>query len=183
MSYDFSSFKKEITDIKEWLAKEFSSIRTGQATPALLDNISIDSYGTKSQVAHVAGITSEDARTLRITPWDKGHIKEIEKAITVANLGVSVSVDDVGLRVSFPELTAERRDMLKKLVGEKIEDAKVSMRQAREKTWNDVQTQEKDGEISEDDKFRLKDELQKLVNETGNKLEEMGVKKEKEIME
>ena len=183
MAYDFSALKKELEEVESWLAKEFTNIRTGCATPALLDSISIDSYGTRSPVAHVAGITVEDARTLRVAPWDKSHIKEIEKAITVANLGVSVSVDDIGLRVSFPELTTERRGILKKLTGEKIEDAKVSMRQAREKTWNDVQTQEKDGEISEDDKFRLKDELQKLVDGMGNKFEEMGVKKEKEIME
>ena len=167
--------------MESWLVKEFTNIRTGRATPTLLDNIFIDSYGTKSQVSHVAGVTTEDARTLRVAPWDKGHIKEIEKAIAVANIGVSVSTDDAGLRVSFPELTSERREMLGKLVGEKIEHAKVSTRQEREKTWNDIQAQEKDGEISEDEKFKLKDELQKIIDETSTKFEEMGEKKRTEI--
>ncbi len=183
MSYDFSDFKKESEQIKEWLAKEFSGIRTGRATPTLLDNISIDSYGSKSPIAHVAGVATEDARTLRITPWDKGQIKEIEKAITAANLGVSVSTDDAGLRVSFPELTGERRAMLMKVVGEKIEKAKVSMRSEREKTWNDIQDRCKEDEISEDDKFREKDELQEIFDDVKKQLDEMGDKKEKEIME
>jgi ribosome recycling factor len=183
MSYDFSNFKTELVSVKEWLSKEFSSIRTGQATPAIFDTVSIDSYGTKSPIAHVAGITSEGPRSLRISPWNKDQIKVIEKAITVANLGVSVSVDDTGLRVSFPELTTERREMLKKLTGEKLEHAKVSMRKEREKVWNDIQDKCKDGEISEDEKFRLKDELQKMVDETTKEFEAMGERKEKEIME
>ncbi len=183
MTYDFSDLKKEIEQAREWLAKEFSGVRTGRATPTLLDNITIDSYGSKSQISHVAGVTTEDARTLRIAPWDKGQIKEIEKAITAANLGVSVSTDDAGLRVSFPELTGERRAMLMKVVGEKIEKAKVSMRGEREKTWNDIQDKCKEGEISEDEKFRDKEELQKLVDKGIQVLEEMEERKNKEIME
>ncbi|MCK5027673.1 MAG: ribosome recycling factor [Candidatus Pacebacteria bacterium] len=181
MAYDFSILKKELKEVETWLAKEFTNIRTGRATPTLLDGIFIDSYGTKSQVSHVAGITTEDARTLRVAPWDKGHVKEIEKAIAVADLGVSVSVDDAGLRVSFPELTSERREMLGKIVGEKIEHAKVSMRQEREKAWSGIQTQEKNGEISEDEKFKFKDELQKVIDETNKTFEEMGDKKRAEI--
>ena len=183
MNYDFGVFKNEIEHVSEWLTKEFSSIRTGQETPSLLDTISIDSYGTRTPIAHVAGITTEDARTLRVSPWDKGQIKDVEKAIAVANLGVSVSVDDSGLRISFPELTSERREMLKKLKGDKLEQAKVSLRKEREKVWNDIQDKAKDGEISEDDKFRLKDELQKIVDDAGNELEEKGQRKEKEIMQ
>ena len=183
MKYDFSDFKKETTRVEEWLRKEFMSIRTGQATPALLDNIYIDSYGSKTALAHIAGITTEDARTLRITPWDKGQIKEIEKAINAANLGVSVSVDDIGLRVIFPELTTERRDMLAKLIGEKLETARISLRSEREKVWNDIQEKEKDGEMTEDEKFSAKDELQKQVDEVNKSLEESSHKKEREIAE
>lgn len=183
MAYDFSDLKKEFEQIREWLAKEFTGIRTGRATPALLDNISIDSYGSKSPIAHVAGVTVEDARTLRIAPWDKGQIKEIEKAMTVADLGVSVSVDDTGLRVSFPELTAERRSMLMKIVGEKVEQAKISVRKEREKVWNDIQNQCKESVISDDEKFLYKDKLQEMVDEAAKQLDEMEGKKEKEIME
>jgi ribosome recycling factor len=183
MAYDFSVFKQELEDVREWLAKEFSSIRTGRATPTLLDSVFVDSYGTKTPIAHVASVTTESARSLRITPWDKGQIKAIEKAIAAANLGVSASVDDTGLRVAFPELTSERRDILKKLLREKLEHAKVSMRQAREKVWNDIQKKEEEGELSEDEKFRLKDQLQKMVDEAGKTYDEMGEKKEVEINE
>lgn len=183
MAYDFSNFKKEGEQIKEWLSKEFSGIRTGRATPALLDNITIDLYGSKSQIAHIAGITTEDARTLRVSPWDKGQVKAIEKAITAANLGVSVATDESGLRVIFPELTRERRTLLMKIVGEKIEKAKVSMRGERENVLNDIQNKCKDGEISEDDKFKYKEELQDMIDTFKEELEGMGEKKEKEIME
>ncbi len=182
MIYNFSDFRKELESIEMWLQKEFSGIRTGIATPALLDNLTIDSYGAKSPIAHVAGITTENARTLRIVPWDKTYTKEIEKTITKANLGVSVSVDDSGLRVSFPELTAERRSILKKLVNEKVEKAKVSIRGERDKIWNDIQNKCKEGDVSEDEKFRYKEELQDIVDEEKEKLDEMGRKKEKEVM-
>lgn len=181
MVYDTLELKNELKEVESWLAKELSNIRTGRATPALLDGVFVDSYGTKSPVPHIASVTTEDARTLRVAPWDKGHIKEIEKAIAVADLGVSVSVDDTGLRVSFPELTVERREMMGKLVADKIENAKVSMRQAREKAWGDIQKQEQDGEITSDDKFTLKDELQKIVDETTKTFEVMEDKKIVEI--
>lgn len=182
MDYSFDTFKKEITEVEDWLKKELSSIHTGRATPSLLDGISIDSYGAKTSVAHVAAITTEDARTLRIAPWDKSHIQEIEKAVNNANLGVSVSSDEMGLRVFFPELTTERRASLVKIVKERLENAKISLRKHREKTWEDIQEKEKKSELTEDDKFRLKDELQKLVDEANNLLGENAERKEKEVM-
>ena len=183
MSYDFSHFKEEADKIAEWLAKEFSSIRTGQATPALLDNIKVESYGAMSEIAHVASVTTEDARTLRIAPWDKSVIKDIEKAITMANLGVSVTVDDIGIRVGFPELTVERRELLKKTLNEKLEKAKISIRGERENVINDLTAQEKEGDISEDVKFRSKEELQKLVDAAIAGYEAKADKKEVEINE
>ena len=183
MAYNFSPFKEEVVKIEEWLKKEFSSIRTGQATPALLDSINVDSFGTKSPISHVAGITTENARTLRIAPWDKGLIKDIEKSITIANLGVSVSTDDGGIRVHFPELTVERREILQKTLKEKLEKAKVSVRSERENVINELQTQEKDGDISEDERFRYKEELQKLVDDASSQFEALADKKEVEINE
>lgn len=183
MGYNFTRFEEEVLKIEEWLTKEFSSVRTGQATPALLDSISVDSYGTKTAISHVANIGTEDARTLRITPWDKGLIKEIEKAVTVANLGVSVGVDGMGIRIGFPELTTERRDLLKKTIKDKLEKAKVSVRAERENVVNDLQAQEKDGELSEDERFRYKEDLQKLVDAAIVSFEEKASKKEVEINE
>lgn len=181
MAYDFAFFKRKAGETEEWLKKEYQSVRTGRATPAILDNVRVESYGAMVPLSQTANIGSEDARTLRITPWDASQIKAIEKGITNADLGVSPVVDERGLRVVFPELTAERRELLKKTVREKLEHARVALRRERDEVWNDIQKKEKDGEISEDEKFRSKDALQKLIDEAGKKLEEMAERKEREI--
>ncbi len=123
----------------------------------------------------------EDARTLRITPWDKTQVKAIEGAITKANLGLSVSTDDNGLRVIFPELTGERRAQMGKLLHAKLEDARISLRKEREAVLADCKQQEKDGEMSEDDVFKAKEELQKHVDEMNRHFEQLAEKKEAEI--
>ena len=179
--YDFSEFDQKIRVNEEWLKKEYQGLRTGRATPALLDGVQADSYGSRVPLNQIGSIGVEDARTIRVSPWDTSQIKEIEKAITDANLGVGVSSDEKGVRVSFPELTAERRDTLMKVAKEKLEDARQSVRGAREETWNAIQAQEKEGEISEDEKFRSKEELQKHVDKANKTLEEMYERKEVEI--
>lgn len=181
MKYNFENLKAKIEDVKTWLSAEYAGLRTGRATPILLDSIYVDSFGAKTPIKHIAAIVTEDARTLRISPWDKSQIAGIEKAIAEANLGVSTAPDDSSIRVIFPDLTAERRTALIKLAGEKLEEAKVSIRKEREKTWTDILAKEKEGELSEDEKFRLKDELQKVVDDGINKLEEMNKHKETEI--
>lgn len=180
--YNFSSFKTKLGEVEEWLGREYLGIRTGKAAPAVLDNVMVDSYGSKTPLKHVAAISIEDARTIRVTPWDKSQLSAIQTAIDVANLGLSVSPDSTGLRVIFPALTEERRKMLIKLMGEKLEDARISVRKEREKIWSDIQAEEKAGKASEDDKFKAKDELQKLIDEANKKLEELSKRKEFEIM-
>ncbi len=180
--YNFSSFKIKLGEVEEWLGREYLGIRTGKATPAVLDNVMIDSYGTKTSLKHLSAIGIEDARTIRVTPWDKSQLGAIQTAIDTANLGLSVAIDSTGLRVIFPMLTEERRKLLIKLMGEKLEDARISVRQEREKIWADIQTNEKDGQLSEDEKFKAKDELQKLIDEANKKLEDLSKKKEVEIM-
>ncbi len=182
MAYDFSKFKKGLVGAEEWLKKEFSGIRTGQATPTLLDGIKVDSYGSIVPLAQIGSITAESARSLRITPWDMGSVKDVEKAITVANLGVSVSVDDKGLRVNFPELTEERRKEIVKLAKERLEEGKKRVRVARDEIMKDVQGKEKDGEMGQDESRRLQKEAQKMIDDGNKKLEELYVKKEKEIL-
>lgn len=182
MTYDFSHLKQKAQDIQNHLKEEFSGIRTGRATPALLDSVMVESYGAKTPINQVAGINMEDARTLRIAPYDASQITEVEKAITNSNLGVSVSVDAAGLRIFFPELTAEVRDTLNKLVKEKLEAARISLRGERDNTWNDIQKQEKEKEISEDEKFGLKEDMQKIIDEENSKMDAMSAKKEQEIM-
>jgi len=181
MPYDFSGLKKRIADVEEWFSQELSRVRTGRATPTLLDSVRVSSYGAMVPVNNIAGVTVEDAKTVRITPWEKDNIRAIEIAITDANLGISISVDDQGVRVIFPVLTSERRDALMKIVKNKHEESRISLRTARDETWEDIQKKERDGDVSEDDKFRLKYEMQKLVDEANKKLDEMVEKKEKEI--
>ena len=182
MTYDFSGFKKKVADVTEHLGKELSTIHTGRASIALLDMVSVESYGSWLAIPHVASVTTEDARTLRIVPWDKANGKAIEKAIGGANLGVSVSADDQGLRVFFPPLTTERRIAFTKVVREKVEEARVGVRNEREKTKNDIIVKQRDGGMSEDEKTLALELLQKFVDETNSNFEALGEKKEKEIM-
>lgn len=183
MAYNFTSFKQNIKDTEDWLKKEFTNIRTGRATPAILDSVRVEAYGGEMTITQVANVSVEDARMLRITPWDASLAKSIEKSIITSDLGLSVSVDDKGLRVVFPELTSERRVSMVKIAKQKLEDAKVTIRGEREKVIKDIDKQEKDGIISEDDKFRLKTELQKIIDDSNKVLEEILAKKEKEITE
>lgn len=182
MAYSFAPFKESIKDLEDWLKKEFSSIRTGRATPAILDNVFMESYGAKMPISQVGSVAIEGARSLRIAPWDSSQIKGIEKAIITSNLGLSVAVDDRGLRITFPELTTESRNTFIKIAKHKLEESRVTLRTLREKVWDDIQAQEKKGGMGEDEKFRLKDEMQKIVDEAGSKLETLAIAKEKEIM-
>jgi ribosome recycling factor len=181
MIYDFKVLKEKAKGVEEWLKKEYLVIRTGMASPAILDNVLVEVYGQRMMINQMASIAVEDARVLRISPWDKSQGKEIEKAITSANLGVSVQTDDKGVRVFFPELTSERREILKKTAKAKLEDAKVSLRSIRDEIWENIQEKEKEGGMGEDDKFRFKNEMQKIIDESVRNLEVTLGKKEKEI--
>jgi len=174
---DLTQFKKATAEKADWLKTELQGLRTGRATPALLDGISIEVYGSRMKLSQVANIAVEDARTLYVNPWDKGQVKAIEKAITVADLGVSVGSDDKGIRVSFPELTEERRGQLIKLVRAKLEEARVALRATRGKAITDVEK----SEVSENDEKRLKAEVQKIVDEMNKTLGDIADKKEVEL--
>jgi len=179
--YNFINFKAKLKNIEEWLSAELSQIRTGRSSPAILDGISVESYGSKMPVNQIATIAIEDARSIRVIPWDKTLAKAIEKAISSANLGLSVSVDEKGVRVSFPELTSESKNLLLKTAKEKIENGKIKIRSERDRVWADIQVKEKEGGMGEDDKFRLKNEMQKIVDEENKNFDAMYLKKEKEI--
>jgi ribosome recycling factor len=182
MAYNLNSLKDELKKAGQWLVKEFSHFHTGRANVSLLDAVVVSAYGAPQPIKNVASIMSEDPKTLRVTPWDKSTIKEIERGIAASNLGVSAIADEAGLRVIFPALTTERKQQILKLLKEKLEQARITVRQERDRTWSDVQAKEKEGKISEDDKYRLKDELQKLVDETNKNLEGAYKKKEEELM-
>ncbi len=176
-----SDVQKKLTAVTEWLQAEFSTIRTGQATPALLDSVKVESYGTQVPLNQVANVGIEDARTLRIVPWDNGQVTALESAIRDADLGVSVMSDSAGVRVSFPELTAERRVQLRKLAKTKLEEARIRVRGVRDDVMKELDRQCKAGELSEDEKFSAREAVQQVVDATNQSLEALCVKKEAEL--
>lgn len=182
MAYDFNTFKKQLLGAEDWLKKEFQQIRTGQASPAILDGVKVQVYGAPMGLKEVASIVIEGARTIRIQPWDRAQVKDIEKAISVANLGVSTVVDGEGVRVNFPELTGERRKEIARAAKDKLEEAKKEVRRHRDGIVKDLQDKEKAGGMGKDEIFRLKNEAQKLVDEANKRLEEVFAKKEKELL-
>ncbi len=175
---DFSSRSKEIVT---WLIGEFTGIRTGQAAPALLDSVKVESYGSRMPINQLGTVSVEDARTLRISIWDAGQVKAVETAIREADLGISLAVDSSGMRVIFPELTSERRVQLLKLAKQKHEEARVSVKTAREEAMKEIDKREKEGEISEDEKFGEKEQIQVAVEAANRKLDELLTAKEAEI--
>lgn len=182
MQYNFIPLKTKIKEVEEWLKKENQQIRTGRASVSLLDNVQVESYGSMVPLNQVGNMGTEDPRTIRISLWDMGQVKEVEKSLIQADLGVSIAVDDKGIRVSFPPLTTERRTMFVKLAKEKSEEAKVSIRRLRDEAWNDIQAKEKEGGMSEDEKFRFKADMEKLIQEANKSIEALQKKKEDEIM-
>jgi ribosome recycling factor len=131
MAYNTNDLKQELKKVEEWLSKEYSQVHTGRATPMVLDSVMVESYGSKMPIKNVAGISIEDPKTIRVAPWDKNQIKDIETAIMASNLGLSVVSDSDGVRVIFPMLTTENRTKLAKILKEKLEDARISVRKAR----------------------------------------------------
>lgn len=182
MKHNLNKFKEELNYVLDWLRKEMSMIRTGSATTNLLDSVMVEAYGTKSQINQNASINIEDSKTIRIVPWDKSLIQSIEKAISLADLGVSTSVDGVGIRVIFPNLTTETREKLIKQAKAKLEEAKISSRNERNKIMKEIDEDKKSGELPEDDAKRVKDEVESLVKKSQEAFEELLSKKEQEIL-
>jgi len=176
MAYNTQNFKLELKKIEEWLSKEYSQVHTGRATPMVLDSITVESYGNYVSIKNLAGVTIEDPKTLRISPWDKNQVKAIENAIREADLGLSVLSDSDGVRVIFPMLTTENRTKLVKILKEKLEEARISVRKMRQEEIDKLD------DLSEDDKKRGKEDIQKCVDESNTNLEVIFNKKEIELM-
>lgn len=182
MQYNFTNLKANFKKVDEFLAKEYSQLSTGRASPMVLDGVSIESYGSHQPIKNIASISIEDPKTLRIAPWDKNQIKAIEKAILVADLGLSVATDDAGIRVIFPQLTTETRQKLVKILKEKLEESRITVRRERGDVWDEIQKLEKEGTMTEDERDRAKEELQKVVDEANKNLELTFERKEKEVL-
>jgi len=167
----------------ESVAREFSEIRTGRASPSLVEGLHIDYYGTPTLLKQLASISVPDAHMVVIQPWDPSAIAEIEKAIMKSNLGITPSNDGKLVRLSIPPLSKERREELVKVVHKMAEEGRVSLRTIRREAKESLEKLEKDKVISEDNKFRAIDELQKIIDKYIAKVDEILKNKEKEIME
>ena len=176
--YNLDSFKSEAAGTAEWLSKEYSQIHTGRANPALLDGVHVESYGQLQPLKNTASISIEDPKTLRVIPWDKSLNKDIERALHEANLGFSIAVDDAGVRVIIPALTTETRQKLVKIAKERMEDARIAIRKARESMLDALKVQD----LPEDTFRTAKEEVQKLVDAANANMETLFAKKEGEIL-
>ena len=164
------------------LSKDLGSLRTGRATPALVEDISVKAYDAPMELKGVASIKTQDAKTLIVDPWDKSLLQAIEKAIRDADIGVSPVVDGTIIRIMLPAMTEENRKQLVKIMKEKIEETRIRIRGARESLREEIIKMEKEKEISEDEKFKMLDEIDKMTKDYTTQAEEMGSKKETEIM-
>ncbi len=182
MSDFIDNFKGNFEKIIEYYKKEINNLRIGRATPSLVENIQVDSYGTPTPIIHLASISAADPKTITIQPWDKNLLKEIERALQQAELGASPVVKDDLIIINIPPLTEETRKEISKKLNQKTEDSRVSIRNQREKAKDQVVNQEKNKEISEDDKFKRLEELDELVKSYNEQVKELSKNKEEEIM-
>jgi len=164
------------------LHHELSNLRTGRANPAMVDSVKVMAYDAEMELKGVASIGVPDPHTIQIEPWDKSLLKAIEKGIVAANLGFSPVIDSTVIRISMPQLTEDNRRDLVKIMEKKLEEAKVAIRAVREKIRNSVLDAEKAKEISEDERFRLQEELEKVTKQYVDEVDKIGEEKEKEIM-
>jgi ribosome recycling factor len=174
-------FQGDFEKVVEFLKQDISGLRTGRATTAMVDSITVEAYGTKQPLKAVASITISDAKSLAIDPWDKSQLGAIEKSIRDSGLGINPVNDGRLIRLVLPDLTSERRQELLKILNQKLEQARISVRKVREEVRGLIEAEEKEGGMSEDDKFRAFEDLEKLVKEFNDKIKEVGDNKEREI--
>lgn len=180
---DFMGTREGMQKTVDHFRTEIAAIRTGRAVPALIENISCNAYGgaSKLTVKELGTITTSDAQTLLVQPWDPSVIGEIRQGILAANVGLTPTIDNNIIRISVPALTTERRTEYTKLLHQKMEETKVSIRNVRQDEMHKIKELFEDKGISEDEKFKAEENLQKVTDEFIGKVEELGLKKEKEI--
>ena len=182
MSVDFKEYGRKMDKSLEHLSEEFDAVRAGRANPRVLDRITVEYYGSETPLNGVATISSPDARTLVISPWDTKLLKDIQKAIQISDLGINPQNDGKVVRLVFPQLTEERRKDLAKQVKKYAEDAKVAMRNIRRDGMDYVKKLKKNSEITEDDQKKAEKDLQDMLDKYIKKVDEALAAKEKELM-
>jgi ribosome recycling factor len=166
----------------EHLRGEFGTLRTGRAAPALVEKLKVEVYGSEMPLQQLAGITAPEARVLAISPYDKSNLKAIEKAIQASDLGVNPSNDGAIIRITFPELTGDRRKELVKVAKKMAEDARIATRNVRRHARQELEHQEKDGDLSKDELDRIEKDLEKLTHDKVAEIDNLLSHKEKELL-
>jgi len=179
----FKEIESRMHKCVEATRNEFATIRTGRAAPALLDRVVVEAYGQPVPLKQVAGVSTPDSRTLLISAWDKSVVPAIRKALEKSDLGLTPNVDGAAIRLSIPPLNEERRKELAKLVKKKAEDGRVAVRNVRHKAHDELKTQLKSHDITEDDNKRMQESLQRLTDRYVKEIDGLVAAKEKEIME
>lgn len=177
-----SKRKNDFEKATEHFKDELNKLRTGRASAGMVENLLVDYYGAKSPLKQIASITVPEPRTITIAPWDKDNLVNIEKAIRDSQLNLNPMNDGQVVRINIPALNEERRRELVKILNQKTEESRVSIRKIREEIWDEIQELVKSGKMGEDGKFAGKNELQKVVDGLNTKIEELRNKKEEEIM-
>ncbi len=178
-----NKIKPEFEKAMGFLEKEMAKLRTSRATPALIEDVVVDCFGQKFPLKQLAAISTPEAKQLLIQPWDKSYIQGIVAALEKTGVGANPVVDKDTIRIMLPPLNEEYRKSLMRLLSEKQEETRKTMRHWREEAWKEIQNKEREGLVREDDKFRAKDDLQKMIDDYNEKIEKLGKAKEKEIME
>jgi len=174
--------QEEFIKAIDFFKKEISGLRTGRANPSILDGVCVKAYGVKTPLNGVASITVPDGQSITIAPWDKNVIKDIEKAIADANLGVAIVNEGSQLRLTVPKMTEESRIEMARKLSEKHESARIAIRHTRDDIKNVIEQAEKDKEITEDEKFLFIKELDEEIAKQNKSLKEIKDKKEQDIM-
>ena len=182
MAVDFKDFSRRMDKALDHLAEEFGAVRAGRANPKVLDRITVEYYGSETPLNGVATISTPDARTLVISPWDTKLLKDIQKAIQVSDLGINPQNDGKVIRLVFPQLTEERRKDLVKQTKKYAEEAKVAMRNIRRDGMDYIKKLKKNSEITEDDQKKAEKDLQDLLDKNIKKVDAAYAAKEKELM-
>lgn len=175
-------FGKQEEEAFGWWQQEVRHIRTGRVTPEIVAHINVEHYGAITPLNGLASINNTDARTLAISPWDRGAVASIERALTEAQLGVMPIVDSAMIRIVFPALTEEGREQTVKQLNHKTEEARVRLRQARDEVLKKIKEDKENRALTEDDFYEGKEKLDEMIGKANQRLEEMAQKKEKEIV-
>ena len=175
--------EKKNTNSTEALKRELSSVRTGRANPAILDGVMVDYYGSSTPLNQIASISAPEARLLGVQPWDPQSIQSIEKAIQQLGTGMNPAIDGNILRLPIPALTEDRRKDMVKQVRQKIEESRISVRNNRRDSIEQIRSLEKNKDISQDESRRAQEQIQKITDSYINEIDLLGIEKEKEVME